>query len=174
MKFGIFVVVAALFYNGCVSMLVQEQPSGEIKDFANFLEKSLQRKVLEYNINPLTKPGDNFGAILQSVDVKVGNDSNNVRMIIIIQYLLLQSQFNRVCSLMIRFICRRKWCIWSLKRLLQMLIWWPFFSQTFHSSKKRYFILTSFQPLNNSNEHKIWSMLIDWMCLFHASDSEFH
>lgn len=79
MKFGVFLVVTALFFNGCVS-LVQEQPSGEIKEFAQFLEKSLQRKVLEYSIKPLTKPGDNFGAILQSVDVKVGNDSKPVSL----------------------------------------------------------------------------------------------
>lgn len=49
----------------------EKVPSTEIKLFTEFLENSLNSKVLHYNIKPLTKPGDNFGAILQAVDVQL-------------------------------------------------------------------------------------------------------
>lgn len=41
-----------------------------ITSLAEFLEKSLNRTILEYTLNPLTKRGENFGAILKSVAVK--------------------------------------------------------------------------------------------------------
>lgn len=52
----------------------------EIREFQKFMEKSLKKKVLEYSSKPLTKPGDNFGAVLQAVDVKLlaNNQSNEV------------------------------------------------------------------------------------------------
>lgn len=46
----------------------------EIKEFNAFLEKCLKRKVLHYTLKPLTKPGDNYGSIMQSVDVKVAKE----------------------------------------------------------------------------------------------------
>lgn len=49
----------------------QVRPLSEIRNFTKFLEKCLERKVLGYTLKPLTKPGDNYGAVLQSVDVKV-------------------------------------------------------------------------------------------------------
>lgn len=54
-------------------------PLNEIKNFTEFLEVHLNRIVLDYKLKPLTKPGDNYGAILRSVDVKVaGNKDFNV------------------------------------------------------------------------------------------------
>lgn len=52
----------------------------EIRNFTEFLEHHLNKKVLEYSLKPLTKPGDNFGAVVQSADVKVtgNNDSDEV------------------------------------------------------------------------------------------------
>ncbi|XP_055307114.1 uncharacterized protein LOC129571346 [Sitodiplosis mosellana] len=56
-------------------MSEQTGPLTEIRNFTEFLEQHLNRKVLEYSLKALTKPGDNFGAVVQSVDVKVaGND----------------------------------------------------------------------------------------------------
>lgn len=48
----------------------------EIKDFTEFLEKCLDRKVLEYTLKPLTKPGDNYGSVMQSVEVKIAGSSD--------------------------------------------------------------------------------------------------
>ena len=52
----------------------------EIKEFVEFLEASLSKKVLDYMLKPLTKPGDNYGSIMQSVDVRVvgENDAKEV------------------------------------------------------------------------------------------------
>lgn len=49
----------------------------EIKNFTEFLEISLNRTITEYTLKPLTKPGDNFGAILQSVVVKIADEKNS-------------------------------------------------------------------------------------------------
>lgn len=58
--------------------------SCEIRNFVEFLETSLRKKVLEYTLKELTKPGDNFGGVLRSVEVKVAeNDSNEVTTILI-------------------------------------------------------------------------------------------
>lgn len=52
-------------------MSEQRYSECDIKDFREFLEKSLKQKVLDYSIKPLTKNGDNFSGIIRSVDVKV-------------------------------------------------------------------------------------------------------
>lgn len=52
------------------------RPLFEIQQFQEFLEKSLNKRVLEYILKPLTKPGDNYGSIMQSVDVKVTSDDD--------------------------------------------------------------------------------------------------
>lgn len=61
----------------------QNQSLCKIRNFVEFLEICLKRKVLEYSLRPLTKPGDNYGGILQSVDVKVAanNDFEEVNRI---------------------------------------------------------------------------------------------
>lgn len=52
-----------------------------VRKFHGFLETCLQRPVLAYHSEPLTKPGDNYGSIVQSVIVEVAgkNDINEVR-----------------------------------------------------------------------------------------------
>lgn len=52
-------------------------PLCEIKEFDKFLEKCLEQKVLNYTLKPLTKPGDNYGSIMQSVDVKIAGKSED-------------------------------------------------------------------------------------------------
>lgn len=61
-------------------MCDQTEPLCEIRDFTAFLQKCLQRKVLDFTLKPLTKPGDNYGSLIQSVDVKVtaGSDREEV------------------------------------------------------------------------------------------------
>ncbi|XP_031633860.1 uncharacterized protein LOC116347423 [Contarinia nasturtii] len=49
----------------------------QIKNFTKFLENSLNKTVLEYTLKSLTKPGDNFGAVLRSVVVKVADEEND-------------------------------------------------------------------------------------------------
>lgn len=53
----------------------------EIKNLKEFLEECLAKPILEYSLKPLTKPGDNYGAELQAVEVKVAdnNDENQVK-----------------------------------------------------------------------------------------------
>lgn len=48
----------------------------EIRNFGEFLEKCLERKVHEYSLKPLTKPGDNYGSVMQAVDVKVAGETD--------------------------------------------------------------------------------------------------
>lgn len=49
----------------------------EIKDFTGFLEKCLGRKIVEYSLKPLTKPGENYGSVMLSVEVKLVDDDEN-------------------------------------------------------------------------------------------------
>lgn len=55
----------------------QVRPLCEINEFDKFLEKCLEQKVLNYTLKPLTKPGDNYGSIMQSVDVKIAGKSED-------------------------------------------------------------------------------------------------
>lgn len=43
----------------------------EIRNSNEFLEKSLSEKVLDYTLKPLTKPGENYGSVMQLVEVKI-------------------------------------------------------------------------------------------------------
>lgn len=52
-------------------MLNETSSSCEIRNFTEFLEKCLGRKVHDYTLRPLTKPGENYGSTMQSVDVKL-------------------------------------------------------------------------------------------------------
>lgn len=45
--------------------------------FHAFLERSLQRKVLEYKLNPLTNVGLHFGAVIQALEVKLIDSDNS-------------------------------------------------------------------------------------------------
>lgn len=56
------------------------EKSYKIKNFTEFLEKTLKRNVLGYNLNPLTKPGDNYGAILQSVEVETACKNGEIEV----------------------------------------------------------------------------------------------
>lgn len=51
-----------------------------VAELGTLLENSLLGKVLEYKLNPLTKLGDNWASVLQSLDVKLiqSNESNQV------------------------------------------------------------------------------------------------
>lgn len=49
----------------------------EIRKFPEFLEKCLGREILDYQLKPLTKPGDNFGSVMQSVTVKVAGKTKS-------------------------------------------------------------------------------------------------
>lgn len=47
-----------------------------ISEIIPFLEKSLNAKILDYTVAPLTKQGDNFGSTLLAINVKlIINDS---------------------------------------------------------------------------------------------------
>lgn len=60
----------------------------EIRDFTKFLEKCLGRKVFEYSSKSLTKPGDHYGSIMQSVNVNV-LDNNGCNKVIVKKKLIL-------------------------------------------------------------------------------------
>lgn len=52
-------------------------PLFEIRNFTEFLENCLTRRVLDYKLKPLTKPGDNYGSVMQSIDVKVARKNSD-------------------------------------------------------------------------------------------------
>lgn len=52
-------------------MLNQLRHSCEISNFMEFLEECLRGKILSYTLSPMTKPGDNYGSVIQAVEVKV-------------------------------------------------------------------------------------------------------
>lgn len=52
----------------------ENRPLCEIKSFHEFLENCLGKKVSNYKLRPLTKPGDNYGSIMQALDVVVGGN----------------------------------------------------------------------------------------------------
>lgn len=58
------------------------QPISQIRYITEFLERHLNRKVLEYSLKDLTKPGDNFGSVIQSLDIRVAerNTSDSVSL----------------------------------------------------------------------------------------------
>lgn len=58
----------------------------EIRKFSEFLEKSLGRRVLDYRLKPLTKPGDNYGSVMQSVDVQVAGKFDRDEVIIRVDF----------------------------------------------------------------------------------------
>lgn len=47
----------------------------EVKNLTEFLEKSLNRKVLNYTISPLKAANHHFGASIDKVAVRVANNS---------------------------------------------------------------------------------------------------
>lgn len=51
----------------------------EIKYLKEFLKISLGTDVTEYQLKCLTKPGDNYGSIIQSLDVKVIENEAKVK-----------------------------------------------------------------------------------------------
>lgn len=57
-----------------------KQSTCEIARLREFLEKCLKLKVLDYKLKCLTKPGDNYGSTMQSLNVVVadGNTSEKV------------------------------------------------------------------------------------------------
>lgn len=60
-------------------MSIEADPLCEIRNFTEFLEKCLRQKICNYTLRPLTKPGDNYGSTMQSVEVKLfGIESSEV------------------------------------------------------------------------------------------------
>lgn len=51
----------------------------EIKDLKEFLNISLGIDMVEFQLKCLTKPGDNYGSIIQSLDVKVTENDEKVK-----------------------------------------------------------------------------------------------
>lgn len=67
-----------------IEMCEETRPLCHIRGFHKFLEQCLKRTVLNYTLKALTKPGDNYGSVMQAVDVKVAgiNDSSEVNWFI--------------------------------------------------------------------------------------------
>lgn len=53
-------------------------PKCEIRDLKQFLGKCLSRTVVEYKLADLTKAGDNYGSIIQSLEVIVVDANDGV------------------------------------------------------------------------------------------------
>lgn len=50
----------------------------DIKGLQQFLEKCLKKSVLDYTLSDLTRPGENYGSIMQSLDVTVAEANGRV------------------------------------------------------------------------------------------------
>lgn len=63
----------------CISIMA-ESSTDAIRDLSDFLGKSLNRQILNYSLAYLTKPGDNYGSIIQALTVQTsdGNTSDSV------------------------------------------------------------------------------------------------
>lgn len=48
----------------------------EVRNLSEFLQNCLRREILNYELEPLTKPGDNYGSVMQSVTVEVAGKSD--------------------------------------------------------------------------------------------------
>lgn len=59
----------------------QTQVLCEIKQLTQFLEKSLDHKVLKYILKSLTKPGDNYRSVVQSVEVETDDTPNSAEVL---------------------------------------------------------------------------------------------
>lgn len=77
--------------NSTVNFVADADPVGtdtiadeNIEGFKAFLENRLQRKVLNYTLNPFTKLGDNWSSTLLALEVKLidSNDSYQVNQIL--------------------------------------------------------------------------------------------
>lgn len=77
--------------NNTVNFVADADPVGidtiaedDIEGFKAFLENRLQRKVLNYTLNPFTKLGDNWSSTLLALEVKLidRNDSYQVNQTI--------------------------------------------------------------------------------------------
>lgn len=73
-------------------MVDQTNALCEIRNFVYFLENCLNRKVIDYSLKSLTKPGDNYGSLLAAVDVNVvsKSDSEEVNIIVFMQMMFYQ------------------------------------------------------------------------------------
>lgn len=58
----------------------QTQVLCEIKQLTEFLEKCLDHKVLKYILKSLTKPGDNYRSVVQSIEVGTGDTPNSAEV----------------------------------------------------------------------------------------------
>lgn len=63
-------------------MSSQSEPPCEIKDFTRFLEECLGRKIVNYSIRRLTKPGENYGSVMLSVEVKMVAEDEHDKVLI--------------------------------------------------------------------------------------------
>lgn len=61
-------------------MFGENSASCDIKNFKEFLEKRLKQTVLEFRIKSLTAPGENYGSIARSVDVKLAQSIDSLEV----------------------------------------------------------------------------------------------
>lgn len=59
-------------------MDVDTNQSSEIKNLTELLEKSLKRKVISYSLKYLTKPGDNYGSVMQALSVVAAGKNGSI------------------------------------------------------------------------------------------------
>lgn len=73
-------VSAELIKNKSIKLV---QPLKELKKFPQFLETIFGRKVSNFTLNAITKAGDNYNSLLQSLELKLmkNNHSDEVNCI---------------------------------------------------------------------------------------------
>lgn len=66
----------------CNALAYQMTPpiaNKQVAHMREFLEKCLGKKVLDYSLQALTKPGDNYGSTIQALTVTVTHHDDDVR-----------------------------------------------------------------------------------------------
>lgn len=57
--------------------MMSSSEKNQIVHLRAFLENCLGKKVLDYSLRELTKPGDNYGSIMQALTVTVSHNDDN-------------------------------------------------------------------------------------------------
>lgn len=77
MLIGVLLLVLAFIWTRYFSGKNSIQSLNENKNLYNFLQSKFGGKVLEFNLNTITKPGDNYNSMIQELQVKLKSSHSN-------------------------------------------------------------------------------------------------
>lgn len=75
---GVLTLLFAFIWTRCFSETHTIQSASTIKNLPEFLEENFDGKVLELQLNAITKPGDNYNSKIGGLQVKIMKNSDNL------------------------------------------------------------------------------------------------